>query len=295
MKSTILNPEVINQLDSLYLKAKMIVEGYMSGLHKSPYHGFSIEFSEHKAYGVGDETRNIDWKLWGKTDKYYVKRFEEETNMSAHIFLDSSKSMAYTSSGMTKFEYAKLITATFGYLMMQQKDATGLSVFDTEIKYSIYPKNSKSHLSSLLSIVENTKIGEDTNISQVLHVGAEKIKKRGLIILISDLLDEPKKIINSLKHFKYNKNEVLVFHLLDPKELTLDFNEQIIFEDLEDNEKIETEPWLISNSYKEEVKNLINFYKTECLINKIDYHLIKTNQDIGMVITKFLNKRKKLL
>ena len=295
MKSTILNPEIINQLDSLYLKAKMIVEGYMAGLHKSPYHGFSIEFSEHKAYGVGDETRNIDWKLWGKTDKYYVKRFEEETNMSAHIFLDSSKSMAYTSNSITKFEYAKLITATFGYLMMQQKDATGLSVFDTKIKYSIHPKNSKSHLSTLLSIVENTKIGEDTNISQVLHIGAEKIKKKGLIILISDLLDEPKKIINSLKHFKYNKNEVLVFHLLDQKELTLEFNEHTIFEDLEDNTKIETEPWLIANSYKKEIENLINFYKTECLINKIDYHLVKTNQDIGMVITKFLNKRKKLL
>ena len=295
LKSTILNPEIINQLDSLYLKAKMIVEGYMSGLHKSPYHGFSIEFSEHKAYGVGDETRNIDWKLWGKTDKYYVKRFEEETNMSAHIFLDSSKSMAYTSNSITKFEYAKLITATFGYLMMQQKDATGLSVFDTKIKYSIHPKNSKSHLNTLLSIVENTKIGEDTNISKVLHIGAEKIKKKGLIILISDLLDEPIKIINSLKHFKYNKNEVLVFHLLDPKELTLEFNEHTIFEDLEDNTKIETEPWLIANSYKREIENLINFYKTECLINKIDYHLVKTNQDIGMIITKFLNKRKKLL
>ena len=295
MKSTILNPEVINQIDSLYLKAKMIVEGYMSGLHKSPYHGFSIEFSEHKAYGVGDETRNIDWKLWGKTDKYYVKRFEEETNMSAHIFLDSSKSMGYTSNGITKFEYAKLITATFGYLLMQQKDATGLSVFDTKIKYSIHPKNSKSHLSSLLSIVENTNLGDDTNISQVLHIGAEKIKKRGLIILISDLLDEPKKIIDSLKHFKYNKNEVLVFHVLDPKELTLDFHEHTIFEDLEKKTKLETEPWLIADSYKKEIKNLINFYKTACLINRIDYPLVKTNQDIGVVVTEFLNKRKKLL
>ena len=294
MKTKILNPSVINQIDNLYLKAKMIVEGYIAGLHKSPYHGFSIEFSEHKAYGIGDEVKNVDWKLWGKTDKYYVKRFEEETNMSVNIFLDSSKSMDFKSDNISKFNYSKLITATLGYLMMQQKDATGLVIFDNEIKYALQPKNSKSHLKTLLSIIEKTKNGKDTDISKVLHIGADQIKKKGLIILISDLLDDPKKIINSLKHFKYNKNEVLVFHVLDPKEMTLDFNQHTIFEDLENDKKIETEPWLISNSYIEEMQNLINFYKTECLTNKIDYHLITTNQDVGMVITEFLNKRRKL-
>ena len=295
MKNTYLNPNVINQIDNLYLKAKMIVEGYMSGLHKSPYHGFSIEFSEHRAYGIGDEVKNIDWKLWSKTDKYYIKRFEEETNLLAHIFLDSSKSMNFSSINISKFEYSKMIVAILSYLMMQQKDAAGLVVFDSEIKSTIPPKNNKSHLNTILSIIENTKIGNDTNISKILHLGAEKIKKRGLVILISDLLDEPNKVIDSLKHFKYNNNEVLVFHILDPKEISLDYNERTIFEDLETNQTIETEPWQINQSYEKEMKDLIKYYKTECSINKIDYNLLITNQKLEWALSQFLNKRKKLL
>ena len=295
MKNTYLNPNVINQIDSLYLKAKMIVEGYMSGLHKSPYHGFSIEFSEHRAYGVGDEVKNIDWKLWSKTDKYYIKRFEEETNLLAHIFLDSSKSMNFSSTNISKFEYSKMIVATLSYLMMQQKDASGLVVFDSKIKSTIPPKNNKAHLNTILSIIENTKIGNDTNISKILHIGAEKIKKKGLVILVSDLLDDPNKVINSLKHFKYNNNEVLVFHVLDPKERNLDYNNRTIFEDLETNQMIETEPWQINQSYKKEMDDLIQYYKTECLINKIDYNLLTTNQNLEWALSQFLNKRKKLL
>tara|TARA_Y100001970_G_scaffold284771_1_gene402851 strand:+ start:3795 stop:4682 length:888 start_codon:yes stop_codon:yes gene_type:complete len=295
MKNTYLNPNVINQIDNLYLKAKMIVEGYMSGLHKSPYHGFSIEFSEHRAYGIGDAVKNIDWKIWSKTDKYYIKRFEEETNLLAHIFLDSSKSMNFSSINISKFEYSKMIVAILSYLMMQQKDATGLVVFDSEIKSTIPPKNNKSHLNTILSIIENTKIGNDTNISKILHLGAEKIKKRGLVILISDLLDEPNKVIDSLKHFKYNNNEVLVFHIMDPKEINLDYDEPTIFKDLETNQTIEAEPWQINQSYEKEIKSLIKYYKTECSINKIDYNLIITNQKIEWVLSQFLNKRKKLL
>tara|TARA_B110000196_G_C21122406_1_gene653922 strand:- start:788 stop:1675 length:888 start_codon:yes stop_codon:yes gene_type:complete len=295
MKNTYLNPNVINQIDNLYLKAKMIVEGYMSGLHKSPYHGFSIEFSEHRAYGVGDEVKNIDWKLWSKTDKYYIKRFEEETNLLAHIFLDSSKSMNFSSINISKFEYSKMIVATLSYLMMQQKDAVGLVVFDSEIKSTIPPKNNKAHLNTILSIIENTEIGNDTNISKILHVGAEKIKKKGLVILVSDLLDDPNKVINSLKHFKYNNNEVLVFHVLDPKERNLDYNERTIFEDLETNKIIETEPWQINQSYKKEMDDLIKYYKTECSINKIDYNLLITDQNLEWGLSQFLNKRKKLL
>ena len=295
MKNTYLNPNVINQIDNLYLKAKMIVEGYMSGLHKSPYHGFSIEFSEHRAYGIGDEVKNIDWKLWSKTDKYYIKRFEEETNLLAHIFLDSSRSMDFSSINISKFEYSKMIVATLSYLMMQQKDASGLVVFDSKIKSTIPPKNNKAHLNTMLSIIENTTIGDDTNISKVLHSGAEKIKKKGLVILVSDLLDEPDKVVDSLKHFKYNNNEVLVFHVLDPKEINLDYNERTIFEDLETNKTIEAEPWQINQAYKKEMDELIKYYKTECSINKIDYNQLTTNQNLAHVLSQFLNKRKKLL
>ena len=293
MSTEYLNPNIINQLDNLYLKAQTIVEGYMAGLHKSPYHGFSIEFSEHRAYETGDEVKNIDWKLWSKTDKYYIKRFEEETNLSAHIFLDSSKSMQFSSLDITKFEYSKMITAALIYLMIKQKDAVGLAVFDSKIKITIPPKSNKAHLNTLLTMVDHIKIGEDTNISKILHLGAEQIKKKGLIILISDLLDDPQKVLNSLKHFKYNNNEVLVFHVLDKKEIDLDYDKRTIFEDLETNQTIEAEPWQINQNYQKQMEELIAYYKTECAINKIDYNQLTTDQSLEYVISNFLNKRKK--
>ena len=295
MNRKYLDPNIVNTLNNLQLKAECIVEGFMTGLHRSPFHGFSVEFSEHRSYTTGDETKNIDWKLWSKTDKYYIKRFEEETNLLAHIFLDSSKSMDFSSINISKFEYSKMIVATLSYLMMQQKDASGLVVFDSKIKSTIPPKNNKAHLNTMLSIIENTTIGDDTNISKVLHSGAEKIKKKGLVILVSDLLDEPDKVVDSLKHFKYNNNEVLVFHVLDPKEINLDYNERTVFEDLETNQSIETEPWQINQAYKKEMDELIKYYKTECSINKMDYNQLTTNQNLEHVLSQFLNKRKRLL
>ena len=295
MKPNYLNPQIINQLDNLYLKAQMIVEGYMAGLHRSPYHGFSIEFSEHRAYELGDEVKNIDWKLWGKTDKYYVKRFEEETNLLSHIFLDASKSMSFQSNKISKLEYSKMITAALSYLLIQQKDAAGLFIFDSNIKNIIPPKSNKIHLNKILSIIEEMSIGEDTNISHILHLGAEKIKKRGLIILISDLLDNPENVMSSLKHFKYNKHEVLVFHILDPQEINLEYNNHTIFEDLETNQQIDTDPWQIKTAYKKEINRLIEYYQTECSLNKINYNLFITNQNLEYALSYFLNKRKKLI
>ena len=293
MNQKYLNPNIVNQLDNLYLKAKLIVEGFMSGLHKSPYHGFSVEFSEHRPYGKGDEIKNIDWKIWGKTDKYYIKRFEEETNLTCHLFIDSSKSMQFKSNKISKFEYAKITAAALSYLMIQQRDALGLCIFDSKIQKKISPKSNKAHLNTILSIMEKIKIGNDTNIAPVLNFAADKIKKRGLIIILSDLLDEPKKIIESLKHFKYNNNEVLVFHILDQQEIKLDYNEHTIFEDLETKEQISTEPWHIQKSYALEIKNFIDYYKRECLINKISYNLVTTNKQVDYILREFLNKRQK--
>ena len=154
MNQKYLDPLVVNQLDNLYLKAKLIVEGFMTGLHKSPFHGFSVEFSEHKSYDIGDDIKYIDWKLWSKTDKYYIKRFEEETNMLCHIFLDSSKSMSFTSHSITKFHYAQMIASALSYLIIKQRDGLALSVFDSRIKLSIPPKNNNAHLNTVLSIME---------------------------------------------------------------------------------------------------------------------------------------------
>jgi len=295
MKNTYLDPQVINQIDNLYLKAKMIVEGYMAGLHKSPYHGFSIEFSEHRAYGIGDEVKNIDWKLWSKTDKYYIKRFEEETNLLCHIFLDSSQSMSFSSNNVSKFEYAKMLASALSYLIINQRDSLGLHVFDSKIRQTIKPKSTKSHLNTILSIMDKMEIGNSTNISHILHMGAEKIKKRGLIILLSDLFDSPEKIINSLRHLRYYNHEVLVFHILDRQEIELNYNEKVIFEDLENKNTITTDPWQIKKVYKKEINDRIKYFKRRCLGMDINYNLFLTDQSLGLALHQFLNKRKKIL
>ena len=295
MNQKYLNPNIINTLENLQLKAQFIVEGFMTGLHKSPFHGFSVEFSEHRSYTPGDETKNIDWKLWSKTDKYYIKRFEEETNLLCHIFLDSSQSMSFSSNNVTKFEYAQMLAAALSYLIIKQRDSLGLHVFDSKIRQTIRPKSTKNHLNTILSVMDKIKIGHKTNISEILHAGAEKIKKKGFIILLSDLFDSSQKIINSLKHLRYYNHEVLVFHILDKQEIELNYNEKMIFEDLENDNQIVTEPWQIKKSYKKEMKERIEYFNTECSGMNISYNLILTDQLLDLALYKFLNKRKKNL
>ena len=295
MNPKYLNPNIINTLENLQLKAQFIVEGFMTGLHKSPFHGFSVEFSEHRSYTPGDETKNIDWKLWSKTDKYYIKRFEEETNLLCHIFLDSSQSMSFSSNNVTKFEYAQMLAAALSYLIIKQRDSLGLHVFDSKIRQTIRPKSTKNHLNTILSVMDKIKIGHKTNISEIIHAGAEKIKKRGFIILLSDLFDSSQKIINSLKHLRYYNHEVIVFHILDKQEIELNYNEKMIFEDLENYNQIVTEPWQIKKSYKKEMKERIEYFNTECSGMNISYNLILTDQLLDLALYKFLNKRKKNL
>ena len=295
MNQKYLNPNIINTLENLQLKAQFIVEGFMTGLHKSPFHGFSVEFSEHRSYTPGDETKNIDWKLWSKTDKYYIKRFEEETNLLCHIFLDSSQSMSFSSNNVTKFEYAQMLAAALSYLIIRQRDSLGLHVFDSKIRQTIRPKSTKNHLNTILSVMDKIKIGHKTNISEIIHAGAEKIKKKGFIILLSDLFDSSQKIINSLKHLRYYNHEILVFHILDKQEIELNYNEKMIFEDLENYNQIVTEPWQIKKSYKKEMKERIEYFNTECSGMNISYNLILTDQLLDLALYKFLNKRKKNL
>ena len=210
-----LQPEIVAQLDSMLLRAKMVVEGYIIGKHRSPYHGFSVEFAEHRSYGFGDEIRHIDWKLFGKTDRLFIKRYEEETNLSVHLILDISKSMLYGSNKLTKLNYANSLVAALSYLMINQQDATGLVQFSNKVNNFIIPKSRPSHLNIILSQLKDNITGSDTAIEPVLHEMAERISKRGLVILCSDLLDDPNKIMNGLKHFRHKNQEVIVFHILD--------------------------------------------------------------------------------
>ena len=272
----------------------MVVEGFIVGLHKSPYHGFSVEFSEHRSYGPGDEIRHIDWKLYGKTDRFFIKQFEEETNLLTHLLLDQSQSMDYSSHGISKLEYAKVMSASLGYLMLKQQDAVGLTLFDSKIRDYLPPRSKSTHLNALFSRLNKIQSGPETAIAPILHKSAEAIKKRGLIILISDLFDNPEDVISGLKHFKYKGHEVLVIHILDPQELSLKFNERTRFKDMETGEEIITEPWHIQKDYQKSISEFCNYYKSICRKNKMDYILANTYMPLDSVLTEYLVKRKRI-
>ena len=290
--SNYLNPDLLSKLQNLSIKAKYVVEGFMIGLHKSPYHGFSVEFSEHRPYGFGDEVRHIDWKLWSKTDKYYVKQFEEETNLKAHIILDQSKSMDYSSSKETKFEYAKLLAASFAYILIKQQDAVGLALFDEKINKLIPPRSVPSHLNVLLSQMEAAKPGSKTNIARALHHSAEGISKRGLVIVISVLMDDIHSTINGLRHLRHKGHEVIVFHILDQEELSFNFNKRIKFIDKETGEEITTDPSHIQKEYVAHFKKHCDAIKQGCGHNRIEYVQLLSNQPLDSALSELLLKRK---
>ena len=285
---------MVAMLDSISMKAKMVVEGYIIGQHRSPYHGFSVEFAEHRSYEPGDEIRHIDWKLYGKTNRLYVKRYEEETNLRAHLILDTSKSMAYTSGGVSKLEYGSYLLAALSYLMIRQQDAAGVVLFDENIRSFIPPKSIPSHLNTLLNTLDIKAPGEDTRIEPVLHEMAERIKKRGLVIIISDLFDDPENIMNGLKHFRHSKQEVILFHILDRNELEFDFNTRTKFVDMESGEEITTDPWHVKNEYKNLIKGLQDYYRSECRLNLIDYVPLFTDDSLDKGLSEYFNKRQRL-
>jgi len=293
-KRKYLQPETVAMLNSMALRSRLVVEGYIIGQHRSPYHGFSVEFAEHRAYGSGDEIRHIDWKLYGKTDRLYVKRYEEETNLRAHLILDTSRSMLYASGSVSKLNYANSLIAAFSYLMINQQDAAGLVRFSDKIDSFIPPKSKPSHLNAILTQLDDEKAGNDTKIEPVLHEMADRIKKRGLVVLVSDLFDDPEQIMNGLKHFRHQKQEVIVFHILDRKELEFDFNDRTRFKDIETGELITTEPWQIRKVYQKAVQAYQDSFRLRCREQKIDYVPLFTDQNLDLALNKYLKKRKRL-
>ena len=291
-----MDPQTINKIENLSLRARLVVEGFIIGMHRSPYHGFSVEFSEHRPYGYGDEIKYIDWKLWGKTDRFYIKQFEEETNLKSYILFDTSASMGYSSKdNINKFEYAKTLSASLSYLMIRQQDAVGLTTFDDKINTSIIPRSKISHLNVLLNSLHKSKTGGETQISPMLHSLAESIKKRGLIILISDLLDNPKEVIKGLRHFRYKGHEVIIFHILDYNEIFFNFNEMINFIDSENNQSIKTDPRHIKSDYKKAFSDFCEIYRSECRKNNIDYVRVNTSDSLDKSLIEYLMKRSQLI
>jgi uncharacterized protein (DUF58 family) len=289
-----LNPEVVSKLKSMEMKARLVVEGFITGLHKSPYHGFSVEFAEHRQYMPGDPIRSIDWKVFAKSDRYFVKEFEEETNLKSYILLDASKSMAYSSGKISKFTYAAHLAAALTFLMLKQRDAVGLVAFDERIRNYIPPKSASVHLHALLSTLAGVEPSSSTDAGVALHEMAERIKRRGLIIVLSDLFDDPGRVLAGLKHFRHRKHEVLVFHILDPTERDFTFPVEAIFKDLETGEEISTLPWQIRSEYQRTMGAHIDRFRRECRTAFVDYVPMDTSVPYDYALFSYLSKRQRL-
>lgn len=289
-----LNPEVISRLKSMEMRARLVVEGFITGLHKSPYHGFSVEFAEHRQYMPGDPIRNIDWKVFAKSDRYFVKEFEEETNLKSYILLDASASMSYTSAKITKFAYASQLAAALMFLMLKQRDAVGLVAFDERIRTYIPPKSATVHLHALLTTLAGVEPSSKTHAGIALHEMAERIKRRGLIVILSDLWDDPSGVLAGLKHFRHRKHEVIVFHILDPAERDFAFPEEALFKDMETGEEISTLPWQIRSEYQRAMGAHVDRYRRECRQSFVDYVPIDTSVPYDYALFSYLSKRARL-
>lgn len=290
-----LDPKTVSKFNSLELKARLVVEGFMVGLHKSPYHGFSVEFSEHRPYMQGDDLRNVDWKVYGKTEKYFIKQYEEETNLKCYLILDTSKSMEFKSgNNISKINYATTLAAALSYLMIKQQDAVGLALYSEKIDKILQPKASRAYLQEIFKNLASASAGEKTNTAASLSEIAEKIKRRGLVIIISDFFDEIDTVIKSIKKFSYKKNEVIVFQILDPLERSFAFGKDAIFKDLETAEELTTQPFQIQQAYKEAMNEFTGKIKRECLNSNFDYNLIETSNPFDKALLSFVQKRAKL-
>jgi uncharacterized protein (DUF58 family) len=290
-----LDPAVIARLGTLELKARTIVEGLLSGLHRSPFKGFSVEFAEYRQYIHGDDLSTIDWKVYARSDRYYVKKFEEETNLDCHLLLDVSGSMAYGSAGLTKLEYGSCLAASIAYLVNRQRDAVGLMAFDERIVDILPARARPGHLRALLVALERLRPGTRTDVSKPLHQLAESLTKRGMVVLISDLLDDPEAVIRGVRHFQYRGTDVIVFQILDPDELDFPFERASRFEDLETGEEVMAVPGLVRQQYRRAVGDLVDRYRRELGAAGIDYQLLRTTDPLELALMAYLSSRARTL
>lgn len=290
-----LDPVLLSRLGNMELVARCAVEGFFTGLHPSPFHGFSVEYSDHRAYQYGDELKYLDWKMYGRSDKLYIKQFQQETNVNVYMLLDSSKSMSFADDGcISKFDYGSYLTAALSYMMLKQNDSVGLTLFDESIRQWIPPRSRSTHLHQLLKMLNSNKPRGRTDLASVLHNLAERTNRRGVVILISDLLDDLQDIKSGLAHLKYLKHDVIVFHTLDRQELNLDYEGQIQFEDLESGALARVFPKSIQKTYQKNVQRYLEDIQTTAGINEIGYVLLNTSQSLGKGLLAYLNLRNKM-
>ena len=291
----LLDPHFISKLTRLDLTARLVVEGFLTGLHRSPYHGFSVEFAEHRQYMPGDPLRHLDWRVLAKSDRKFIKQYEEETNLRAMLLVDTSASMGYGSHGITKLDYARQLAASLAYLMLRQNDAVGMFAFATGRAELIPPRSTLGHARPLLLLLERLTPGGATDFASSLHSLAERMTRRGLVILISDLLDDPERIAQAIHHFRHRKHEVLVFHVLDPQEVAFDFEREAVYVDLETGERVTTRPQELRPDYRARVSAWRDQLRQFCIEKRAEYVPLTTDQPYDRALLEYLSKRARLL
>jgi uncharacterized protein (DUF58 family) len=292
---TRLDPRTLAKLSGLTLRARHIVEGYVAGLHKSPYHGFSIEFAEHREYAPGDDLRYVDWKVYGRTDKVYLKQYEDETNLICYLVLDVSESMVYKSAGaaMSKLQYAQCVAAALGWLVLKQQDAVGLSTFDNQVRAMIRPAGNPSHLEQLLHVMEAAVPGKKTAAGPIFHELAARLTKRGVVVVLSDLFDDVESLAAGLKHFRHRRHDVVVLHVLDPAELEFPFRGPTEFKGLEEFPEVQADPAVIRRAYQREFDAYRQSLEQACRREHTDYFLLRTDQPLDLALTQVLSTRQR--
>ena len=303
-----LDPQAVSSLESMEFLATQVVEGFITGLHTSPYHGYNQEFAEHRPYQSGDELRYLDWKLFGRTDRFYIKQFEADTNLRATIVLDSSGSMDFSGAdsprpkgaqgrahqGLTKFDYARRLAACLAFLLIRQRDATGLAVTSDRIETYIPARASGGHLRNILEALDSAKAEGETSLAGVLSELAGQLSRRGVILVLSDLIDDPEEVLESFKLLRHRKHEVVVFHLMDPREWDIGYEGAVRFQDLESDEWIDSDPVRLKTAYKEEIERVRDRYREGCLEHHIGYEWLLTDTPLEKALPAFLAKRKAL-
>jgi uncharacterized protein (DUF58 family) len=311
----LLDPAVLARLKGLRLRAERIVEGFVSGLHRSPYQGFSNEFAEHREYVPGDDLRYVDWRAYGKSDRIYLKRFEEETNLIGYLVLDVSESMTYQSgqqavgSGqkeasrrrkssvdslaapMSKLEYAQTAAAALAYLILKQQDAVGLATFDDRVRTLLKPSGSPSQLTPVIDAIAKSDGREKTSAGPIFHELAERFSRRGVVMILSDLFDDPEPLLAGLKHFRHRRHDVIVMHVLDPAELEFPFQQPTLFKGLESLGELLVDPVRLRKAYKEEFDHFRNEVAAGCRSQGADYVLLRTDRPLDAALTAYLHQR----
>jgi len=291
-----LNAAQMAKLNQLVLNSRYVVEGTLAGRHRSAQKGSSTEFADHRAYMPGDDLKRIDWKVLGRTDKYYIRRYQDETNLRVYLLMDRSGSMNYTSNPdrPTKYSYASTLAAALGYVVLKARDSVGMYIYGEKMDAALPCKNSFSGLNNSMKVLQEFKPEKGTNGAEVMHQIAEAISRRALVVIISDLLDDQEAIIKAIAHFRKNMHDVIVFHIFDPAELTLDLKRGAQFEDLETGEKIIADPRSMSKEYKDIMGKFLERYRETCAEMKVDYRLVTTDEPVDTFVRAYLEERKRM-